>query len=83
MADTTAHSTGGSGRVAWGDALFMPRSIAVARAVAARSYFSVRHRSDVAEIDINPIVAGPRGHGATALDALIVPHTAQPEEVMA
>ncbi|MEI4274032.1 acetate--CoA ligase family protein [Klenkia sp. LSe6-5] len=56
---------------------------AVARAVAALSRFAVRHQQDVTEIDINPVLAGPRGEGAMALDALIVPRPTQHEEVPA
>jgi acyl-CoA synthetase (NDP forming) len=29
--------------------------------------------SDIAELDINPVMVRPRGHGVTAVDALIVP----------
>lgn len=48
---------------------------AAARAVAALSRFAARHAQTVAEIDINPLVVLDHGHGAFALDALLVPHT--------
>jgi acyl-CoA synthetase (NDP forming) len=31
---------------------------------------------DIAELDINPVMVRPRGHGVTAVDALIVPRLA-------
>lgn len=45
-----------------------------AQAIVALSEFAVRHASDVAEIDINPLLVRDAGQGAIALDALIVPH---------
>ncbi|RST50342.1 acetate--CoA ligase family protein [Variovorax sp. MHTC-1] len=48
---------------------------AAARAVAALSQFAARHADVVAEIDINPLVVMDQGHGAFALDALLVPET--------
>jgi hypothetical protein len=48
---------------------------AAARAVAALSRFAARHARSVAEIDINPLVVLDHGHGAFALDALLVPET--------
>lgn len=47
---------------------------AVIQAIVALSQFAVRHADDVAEIDINPLVAHAKGQGAVALDALIIPH---------
>jgi len=44
---------------------------AVAHCVARLSEFAVRHRTDVAQIDLNPILVQPQG--AVVLDALIVP----------
>jgi len=46
---------------------------AAAKAVAALSRFAARHAGSVAEIDINPLVVLSEGHGAFALDALLVP----------
>jgi hypothetical protein len=28
---------------------------------------------DIAELDINPLIVGPRGEGAVAVDAVVVP----------
>ncbi len=54
---------------------------AAARTVARLSDFACRHRGQVAEIDLNPILVRPRGQGVAILDALIVPlrPTALPE----
>lgn len=54
---------------------------AAARTVARLSDFACRHRDQVAEIDLNPILVRPRGQGVAILDALIVPlrPTALPE----
>ncbi|KAA0182636.1 acetate--CoA ligase family protein [Cupriavidus gilardii] len=46
---------------------------AAARTVARLSDFACRHRDQVAEIDLNPILVRPRGQGVAILDALIVP----------
>ncbi|WP_354673510.1 acetate--CoA ligase family protein [Cupriavidus alkaliphilus] len=46
---------------------------AAARTVARLSEFACRHRDQVAEIDLNPILVRPRGEGVAILDALIVP----------
>ena len=46
---------------------------AAARAVAALSRFATRHVQNVSEIDINPLMVLEQGHGAHALDALLVP----------
>lgn len=46
---------------------------AAARTVAALSAFAAAHVDSVAEIDINPLLVLPEGHGVLALDALIVP----------
>jgi acyl-CoA synthetase (NDP forming) len=53
---------------------------AVTAAISALSRFAVRHAADVAEIDINPLIAQPEGQGAIALDALIIPRHADPQE---
>ncbi len=46
---------------------------AAARAVACLSRFAAAHASQVAEIDVNPLVVLDAGRGAWALDALLVP----------
>ncbi|SCU74822.1 CoA binding domain protein [Cupriavidus necator] len=46
---------------------------AAARTVARLSEFACRHRDQVAEIDLNPILVRPRGEGVAILDALMVP----------
>lgn len=48
-----------------------PDVAAVARAVAAIGNL-VRTVPEITEIDVNPLIAHPKGQGATALDALIV-----------
>jgi acetate---CoA ligase (ADP-forming) len=35
--------------------------------------------SDIAELDINPVMVRPRGHGVTAVDALIIPRRSERE----
>ena len=46
---------------------------AAARTVARLSEFACRHASDVAEIDMNPVLVKPQGEGVLVLDALMVP----------
>ncbi|MES2227304.1 MAG: acetate--CoA ligase family protein [Pseudomonadota bacterium] len=46
---------------------------ALANAIAALSVYAARHEAAIESIDINPFVVLPRGQGALALDALIVP----------
>ena len=46
---------------------------AAARTVARLSEFACRHASDIAEIDLNPIMVKPEGEGVVVLDALMVP----------
>jgi acyl-CoA synthetase (NDP forming) len=48
---------------------------AAARSVARLSEFACRHASEVAEIDMNPILVRPEGEGAVVLDALMIPTT--------
>ncbi|KAA2315093.1 CoA-binding protein [Pseudooceanicola sediminis] len=43
------------------------------QAIVDLSIFAARHADEVAEIDINPLLARPKGQGAIALDALIIP----------
>lgn len=47
---------------------------ALTRTLSCLSRFAAMNRDTIAEIDINPFVVMPRGQGAFALDALIVPH---------
>lgn len=49
---------------------------AAARSVARLSAFAYRHRDDVAEIDMNPILVRPQGQGVVVLDALMIPRAA-------
>lgn len=46
---------------------------ALAQAIAQLSVYAARHANVIDSIDINPFVVLPRGQGALALDALIVP----------
>jgi acyl-CoA synthetase (NDP forming) len=46
---------------------------AAARLVAQLSEFAHRHRDQVAEIDLNPVLVRPRGQGVAVLDALMIP----------
>lgn len=46
---------------------------AAARLVAQLSEFAYRHRDQVAEIDLNPVLVRPHGEGAAVLDALMIP----------
>jgi acyl-CoA synthetase (NDP forming) len=46
---------------------------AAARAVARLSEFAVHHRDTVAEVDMNPVLVRPVGHGVVVLDALMIP----------
>lgn len=46
---------------------------AAARLVAQLSEFAHRHRDQVAEIDLNPVLVRPRGEGVAVLDALMIP----------
>lgn len=55
---------------------------ALGEAIAALSRFAARYADQVAEIDINPILARPMGEGAIALDALIVPKHADKQEAV-
>jgi acyl-CoA synthetase (NDP forming) len=51
---------------------------ALASAIARLSVYAARHADAIESIDINPFVVLPRGQGALALDALIVPRAAPP-----
>ncbi|PPA72589.1 6-carboxyhexanoate--CoA ligase [Achromobacter spanius] len=46
---------------------------AAARSVARLSEFAYRHRDDIADIDMNPILVRPEGQGVVVLDALMIP----------
>ncbi|WP_010142342.1 acetate--CoA ligase family protein [Oceanicola sp. S124] len=50
------------------------------QAIVDLSVFAARHAADVAEIDINPLLARPQGQGAIALDALIIPSVTPRQE---
>lgn len=49
---------------------------AAARSVARLSEFAFRHRDDVSDIDMNPILVRPQGQGVVVLDALMIPRAA-------
>ena len=44
---------------------------AAVEAILAIARFAAEHRSQLEELDVNPLGVGPRGQGAVALDALI------------
>jgi len=46
---------------------------AAAKLVAQLSEFAWRHRDQVAEIDLNPILVRAQGQGVAVLDALMIP----------
>jgi succinyl-CoA synthetase beta subunit len=50
---------------------------ALAEAIAALSVYAARHADALESIDINPFLVLPRGEGALALDALIVPRACE------
>jgi acyl-CoA synthetase (NDP forming) len=45
---------------------------AVIDAVAAVAAFAERHRDGLVELDVNPLLVLPKGHGVVAVDALVV-----------
>jgi succinyl-CoA synthetase beta subunit len=51
---------------------------ALAELMAALSRFAADHAEAIEEIDLNPVIVHPEGHGLTVVDALIV--TRKPEE---
>jgi acetyltransferase len=46
---------------------------ALAALIAQVSELAARHRADVSEIEINPVLVHPMGEGVTIVDALVVP----------
>ncbi|MGH7186444.1 MAG: acetate--CoA ligase family protein, partial [Pseudomonadota bacterium] len=44
---------------------------AAIEAIAAITRFAEAHRDRLLELDVNPLLVRPRGHGAVAVDALI------------
>jgi acyl-CoA synthetase (NDP forming) len=46
---------------------------AIADLLVNISEFAAAHRDDIETIDLNPVLAWPKGEGAVALDALVVP----------
>ncbi len=46
---------------------------ALARLVAELSRFAVAHRTQVGEIELNPVLVHPHGQGVTVVDALLLP----------
>ena len=53
---------------------------ALAQLIAALSRFAADHADLIEEIDLNPVIVHPEGHGLTVVDALIVKR--RPEEVI-
>jgi acyl-CoA synthetase (NDP forming) len=50
-----------------------PRDIDAAADVVARlSWLAADRAEDIAELDVNPLLLGPQGHGVVAVDALVV-----------
>jgi hypothetical protein len=45
---------------------------AIVDALVRLSHLAVAARERVSEIDVNPLIALPRGHGAVAVDGLLV-----------
>jgi acyl-CoA synthetase (NDP forming) len=45
---------------------------ALAELIASLSRFAADHADQIAEIDLNPVIVHPQGHGLTIVDALIV-----------
>lgn len=46
---------------------------ALAKALARLSVYAATHADRIESIDVNPMIVRPRGEGAVAVDALIVP----------
>ncbi|OZI60122.1 acetate--CoA ligase family protein [Bordetella genomosp. 11] len=46
---------------------------AIADVLVALSRFAYRHRASIGSVEINPLLARPRGQGVVALDAVIAP----------
>jgi acyl-CoA synthetase (NDP forming) len=46
---------------------------ALAALIAQISQLAARHRDEIAEIEINPVLVHPEGEGTTIVDALVVP----------
>jgi hypothetical protein len=40
--------------------------------MAALSRFAADHGEHIAELDVNPVIVHPAGHGASAVDALMI-----------
>jgi acyl-CoA synthetase (NDP forming) len=47
--------------------------VAFARCLVALGQFVACHEEQVREIDLNPVLVGPEGHGACVVDAAIIP----------
>ncbi|MBV8737964.1 MAG: acetate--CoA ligase family protein, partial [Alphaproteobacteria bacterium] len=45
---------------------------ALAELIAALSRFAADHADAIDEIDLNPVIVHPQGHGLTVVDALII-----------
>ena len=70
--DDRRHPGAGRCSTAWRGAL--PSDVdALADLLVNISNFAAAHADDIETIDLNPVVALPRGEGAVALDALVVP----------
>ncbi|RBY92979.1 acetate--CoA ligase family protein [Blastococcus sp. TF02A-30] len=51
---------------------------AVVAAVQGLALLAAELADEIAELDINPLIVGPRGNGAIAVDAVVVPRVACP-----
>jgi acetate---CoA ligase (ADP-forming) len=51
---------------------------ALSQLIAQLSLLAARYRAQISEIEINPVLVHPEGHGTTIVDALVVPFHRRP-----